>query len=138
MTNQCSGDRSINLELFHDDGARDAENLGQFTADLVEALLVQEDIVVELVLDLGLGPGLLLCLGTLGFVSLSTLRGARTLIFDRLLCFSLQFITVTLALTPSTCRAGRSGRATRPPHDDDSSNVSTLLTIFVCRSDDFY
>jgi hypothetical protein len=73
MTNESSGDRSINLELFHDDGARDAENLWHFRADLIEALLVQEDVAVELVLNLGLGPGLLLCFGTLGLVSLSAL-----------------------------------------------------------------
>ena len=59
------GDRSINLELFHDDGASEAENLGHLRADLVESLLVEEHIVVELVLDLGLGPGLLLSLGSL-------------------------------------------------------------------------
>jgi len=51
-------------------------------ADLVEALLVQEDIVVELVLDLGFGPGLLLGLGSLGFGGLRALGGGRTLIFD--------------------------------------------------------
>ena len=59
------GDRSINLELFHDDGAGEAENLGHLRADFVESLLVEEHIVVELVLDLGLGPGLLLSLGSL-------------------------------------------------------------------------
>ena len=59
-------------------------------ADLVEALLVKEDIVVELVLYLGFGPGLLLGLGTLGFVGLRALGGGRTLIFCRqLLSFSL-------------------------------------------------
>ena len=84
-----AGSRSINLELFHDDGARDAENLGQFRADLVESLLVEEHIVVELVLDLGLGPGLLLSLSSLGLLGLRTLRGGLPLIFGRLLCFSL-------------------------------------------------
>ena len=65
MSEKTSGDRSINLELFHDDGASEAENLGHLRADLVESLLVKEHIVVELVLDLGLGPGLLLSLGSL-------------------------------------------------------------------------
>ena len=65
MRNETSGDRSINLELFHDDGASNAENLGHLRGDLVEALLIKEDVVVELVLNLGLGPGLLLCLGSL-------------------------------------------------------------------------
>ena len=89
MSDETSGDSSINLELFHDDGSCNAENLGKLGADLVKTLLIEEDIVVELVLDLGLGPGLLLCLGSLGFVSLSAFRGARALIFYRLLCFSL-------------------------------------------------
>ena len=89
VSEETSGDRSINLELFHDDGASNAENLGHLRADLVEALLIKEDVVVELVLNLGLGPGLLLCLGSLGLVGLSALRGTRTLIFCRLLCFSL-------------------------------------------------
>ena len=74
-------DRSINLELFHDSRASDAENLGHLGADFVEALLVKENFVVELVLNLGLGPGLLLGLGTLGLLSLSALGGGRSLIF---------------------------------------------------------
>jgi len=90
VSEETSGNGTINLELFHDDGAGEAENLGHLLADLIEALLVQEDIVVELVLDLGFGPGLLLGLGTLGFVGLRALGGRRTLIFSRcLLCFSL-------------------------------------------------
>ena len=95
VRNETSGDRSINLELFHDDGAGNAENLGHLRADLVKALLIKEDVVVELVLNLGLGPGLLLCLGSLGLVGLSALRGTRTLIFCRLLCFSLHTRTDT-------------------------------------------
>ena len=83
MHEQSSGNSSINLELFHDDWTREAENLGHFCADLVESLLVQEDVLVELVLNLGLGPGLLLCLGSLQLVSLGALGGARTLIFSR-------------------------------------------------------
>ena len=65
VSHESPGNRSINLELFHDDGASEAENLGHLRADLVESLLVKEHIVVELVLDLGLGPGLLLSLGSL-------------------------------------------------------------------------
>ena len=65
VSHESPGNRSINLELFHDDGASEAENLGHLRADLVESLLVEEHIVVELVLDLGLGPGLLLSLGSL-------------------------------------------------------------------------
>ena len=89
MCDETAGDRSVNLELFHDDGAGDAEDLGQLGADLVEALLVEEDVVVELVLDLGLGPGLLLGLGSFALVGLGALGGTRALIFYRLLCFSL-------------------------------------------------
>ena len=71
MLHEASGDGTINLELFHDGGASDAKNLGHLRADLLKTLLVQEDFVVHLVLDLGLGPGLLLGLGTLALVGLS-------------------------------------------------------------------
>ena len=78
---ESPGDRSINLELFHDGRASEAQNLGHFGADLVEALLVEEDLIVELVLDLGLGPGLLLGLGALRLLGLSALGSGRSLIF---------------------------------------------------------
>ena len=81
MPDESSGDRPINLELFHDSRARDTEDLGHLRADFVEALLIEEDIVVELVLDLGLGPGLLLGLGTFRLLSLRALGGGRSLIF---------------------------------------------------------
>ena len=81
MPDKASCNGTINLELFHDDGAGNAENLWQLLADLVESLLVEEDILIELVLYLGLGPGLLLCLSSLGFVSLSALGGASSLVF---------------------------------------------------------
>ena len=83
MLHEASRDSTINLELFHDRGAGEAENLGHLGADLVEALLVEEDFVVHDVLDLGLGPGLLLGLGTLGFLGLRALCGRRSLIFGR-------------------------------------------------------
>ena len=73
MLEEGAADRSINLELFHDDGARETENLGHLLADFFEPLLVQEHFVVQLVLDLGLGPGLLLCLASLAFLSLRRL-----------------------------------------------------------------
>ena len=63
-----SSDGSIYLELFHDDRAGEAENLWHLLADLVESLLLEEHFVVELVLDLGLGPGLLLSLGSLSLL----------------------------------------------------------------------
>ena len=95
MLEESSGDSAINLELLHDDGARQAENLGDLSADLVKALLVQEDVLVELVLYLCLGPGLLLGLDSLGFTGLSAFGSARTLIFYRLLCFSLYTVAMT-------------------------------------------
>ena len=119
------GDRSINLELFHDDRAGDAENLGHLGADLVKTLLIEEDIVVELVLNLGLGPGLLLCLGSLALVSLSALGGARALIFYRLLCFSLLHVRSN-RLAPRPVRVRITSRAfTRPAQ----TTPQTLLTI---------
>ena len=75
VPDEASGDRSIYLELFHDDGAGEAENLRHLLADFVESLLLQEHIVVELILDLGLGPGLLLCLGSLSLLRLGALGG---------------------------------------------------------------
>ena len=81
MLEEHSDERSVNLELLHHNGAREAKNLGHFRADFVEALLVQEDLLVELVLDLGLGPGLLLRLGSLGLLGLRALSGRRSLIF---------------------------------------------------------
>ena len=89
VSHESSGDGTINLELFHDGGASDAENLGHLGADLLKSLLVEEDVLVELVLDLGLGPGLLLGLCSLSLVGLGALRGASSFIFSRLLCFSL-------------------------------------------------
>lgn len=84
-----AGDRSIYLELFHDDGASQTEDLWHLLHDLVESLLIQENIVVKLVLDLGLGPGLLLGFGSLSLLSLGTLGGRGALILSRLLCFGL-------------------------------------------------
>lgn len=56
-------DRAVYLELFTERGAGDAKNFCHFLRNLLVALLVKEDVVVELVLDLDLGPGLLLRLG---------------------------------------------------------------------------
>ena len=82
MPEQSPADRSVNLELLHDNTASEAKNLGHLRADFVEALLVEEDLIVELVLYLGLGPGLLLGLGALGLLSLRAFGGRRTLIFS--------------------------------------------------------
>ena len=85
VSQETPGDRSINLELFHDSGARDHQNLWHLRADLVESILVEEHLVVKLVLNLGLGPGLLLSLGSLGLVRLGALGSGCSLIFSRLL-----------------------------------------------------
>ena len=94
MLEQSSSDSSVNLELFHDDAAGKAENLGDLLADLVKALLVKEDILVQLVLYLCLGPGLLLGLDSLGLTGLSALGRARALIFCGYLCFSLYKVAI--------------------------------------------
>jgi hypothetical protein len=58
-----TSDRTVHLKLVHEDCASDAQDLGDFTCDLGPSLLVKEDVVVELVLYLDLGPGLFLGLG---------------------------------------------------------------------------
>ena len=65
VPDEGASDRSVDLELFAERGAGDAENLCHFLRNLFVALLLEEDIVVELVLDLDLGPGLLLRLAAL-------------------------------------------------------------------------
>lgn len=58
-----TSDRTVHLKLVHEDCASDAQDLGDFTCDLSPSLFVEEDVVVELVLYLDLGPGLFLGLG---------------------------------------------------------------------------
>ena len=128
MRDQSSSDRSINLELFHDDGAGNAKNLGQLGADLIKTLLIEEDIVVELVLNLGLGPGLLLCLGSLALVSLSALGGARALIFYRLLCFSLLHVRSN-RLAPRPVRVKITSRAFARPAQTTPQTLLTILCL---------
>ena len=65
VPDEGASDGSVHLELFAERGAGDAENLCHFLRNLFVALLVEEDVVVELVLDLDLGPGLLLRLAAL-------------------------------------------------------------------------
>ena len=65
VPDEGASDRSVDLELFAERGAGDAENLCHFLRNLFVALLVEEDVVVELVLDLDLGPGLLFRLAAL-------------------------------------------------------------------------
>jgi len=54
-----------NLELFAKNGSGDAKDLGDLLVHSLVLLIIEEDSVIKLLLDLGLGPGLLLCLGTL-------------------------------------------------------------------------
>ena len=56
-----TGDGSVHLELLNEHGAGNAEDLGNFVHELIVALLIKEDVVVKLILDLDLGPALLLC-----------------------------------------------------------------------------
>lgn len=98
VLDETAGNGTVDLELLHKRGAGDAEDLGDLLADLGKALLVKEDLVVELVLDLDLGPGLLLGLSTLGSLanggflrSLGGSRGRLALIFTtQLLCLGLK------------------------------------------------
>ena len=71
-----TSNRSSNLELFAKNGSGDAKNLWHLLDHSLELLLVEENSVVKLFLNLNLGPGLLLCLGSsLGLGFLSIFRG---------------------------------------------------------------
>lgn len=54
-----------NLELLNKKGSGDAEDLGDLLEHSLVLLIIEEDSVVKLFLNLGLGPGLLLGLGAL-------------------------------------------------------------------------
>ena len=56
VSNDGTGNRSVNLELFAKDSSSDDENFGNFVAEFIVSLFVKEDIVVKLILDLNLGP----------------------------------------------------------------------------------
>lgn len=62
VADQSTGDRAVDLELFAERGAGNAEDLCHFLRNLFVAFLVEEHIVVKLVLDLDLGPALLFSL----------------------------------------------------------------------------
>ena len=55
-----TSDRTVYLELVHEDAASNAKNLGDFACNFCPSFFVKEHIVVKLVLYLYLGPGLLL------------------------------------------------------------------------------
>ena len=56
MVDDETSNGSVNLELLAENGSGDAKNLWDFVAELLEALLVEEDFIVQLVLNLDLGP----------------------------------------------------------------------------------
>ena len=66
VLDESTGDGSSNLELFAKDCSGDAEDLGDLLDHSLVLLLVEEHSIVELLLDLDLGPGLLLGLCALG------------------------------------------------------------------------
>ena len=89
-----TSDRTVYLELVHEDAASNAKNLGDFACNFCPSFFVKEHIVVKLVLYLYLGPGLLLwlCAFTSNaslFSCLSALGGTLSCIFRALLSFSL-------------------------------------------------
>ena len=94
LLDECAGDRTVDLELLHEGAAGDDENLGDLRGHLGEALLIEEDVVVELILYLDLGPGLFLGLGALSGTSLlgglGALRRRLARVFTTLLCFGLK------------------------------------------------
>lgn len=65
VLDQSACDGAVDLELLAKRRTGDAENLCHFLRNLFVAFLVEEHIVVELVLDLDLGPALLLSLAAL-------------------------------------------------------------------------
>jgi hypothetical protein len=62
VSDECARYGSVDLELFAEVGSGDAEDLCHFLRNLFVAFLVEENVVVELVLDLDLGPTLLFSL----------------------------------------------------------------------------
>ena len=92
LLDEGAGNGSVNLELFHEGGAGDNEDFGDFLAHLEVALLIEENIVVELVLDLNLGPGLLFGTFLLSTTLLGGLRafgGGLSCVFTTLLLLGL-------------------------------------------------
>lgn len=93
LFNESSSDGAVHLELLHKAGAGNDQNLGDFLATFLEALLIKENIVVKLVFNLNLGPGLLLSFTALlagsFLLGLRALGGGSTCIFTTLLLFGL-------------------------------------------------
>ena len=90
LSKETTSNRSVDLKLFAEDTAGDAEDLGHLLGDLIESLLFKENLVVKLVLYLNLGPCLLLCFSSLCFLGLRRLSGAFALVSSTLLRFGLR------------------------------------------------
>ena len=74
VADEGASDGTVDLELFAEDASCNAEDFCHFLRDLFVALLIKEDIVVELVLNLSFGPAILLLLcSAFCFGGLSTL-----------------------------------------------------------------
>ena len=82
----CNG--SIDLELFDQDSAGDAQDFWHFSKDLVVFLLLEEYFVIGLISNLDLSPFLCFCLSTSRLSSLSALWSTGSLIFATRLNFS--------------------------------------------------
>ena len=91
VLDEGTGNRSSNLELLAKNGSGDAQNFWHLLDHSLVLLLIEENGVVKLFLNLDLGPGLLLCLGSsLGLRFLGVFRGTLPLILCTSLClFSL-------------------------------------------------
>ena len=70
VLDEGTSDGASNLELLAEDSSGDAKDLWDFLEHSLVLLLIEEDGVVKLFLNLGLGPGLLLGLGTLAVLLL--------------------------------------------------------------------
>ncbi len=69
ISDQLSGNRSVDLELVAHFRNSDCQELGSVLGDSLVSLSVEEDGVVKLFLYLGLGPALLFSLTTTCFLS---------------------------------------------------------------------
>ena len=69
ISDQLSGNRSVDLELVAHFRNSDCQELGSILGDSLVSLSVEEDGVVKLFLYLGLGPALLFSLTTTSFLS---------------------------------------------------------------------
>ena len=69
VSDDLSSDGTIDLELVAQFGNSDDEELGGFLYDSLVELCIKVNSVVQLFLDLYLGPALLLCLSSTGLLA---------------------------------------------------------------------